>query len=144
MKLNDPLQDQHFAYDSQGRFWWRYLPVIVGVLFVYFILLLYEVQPFSVPAFWLLIALVTLDVGVTGILRGSAPREFRVNEESLTIEWAQGSVTEPLRSVSIRRMLSRLLTSGTIVKAGERSFAVFHDLQGYNELLSVIDQRPAR
>lgn len=135
---------RQFSYRPGGRFWWRYLPVAAGIVFVYWILSWYEIQPFFAPGFWILIALVVLDVGVSATLRRSAPHTFQVNEEALIIGWSDHDVIEPLKSVSIRRALSRLLSSGTFLKAGGITFTVFHDLEGYRDLLAIIEQRGGR
>lgn len=128
---------RQFDYPGGITYWWRYLPVGIGLAFVYAILVLNGLQPFSGFLFPALVAIVLLDMIGTGVMRYRSPHAFRTDGEALLIEWSDATVAVSLDRVSVRRGLTRLLNSGTVLRAANRTFAVFEDLRGYGDLMSL-------
>lgn len=126
-----------FAYRRRWEYWSGYLIVGVGIAFVYAVLSYYDLRPLSALPFQLLIAMIALDILMAAVLRIRSPRAFQIRSGELLIEWRDREVTVPLDRVSVRRSLAWLLNFGTIFQADGRTFAVFKDLDGFQEFVSM-------
>ena len=126
-----------FVYRSRSAYWWRYLPVGAGLIFIYVVVVFSGLQPFSGIAFPFLVALVLFDITVTAFLRIKGPRAFHADTEQLKIQWSIHEDSVPLGNVFVRKGLSKLLTSGTVIRAGGKTIAVFEDLDGYSDFVAM-------
>ena len=143
-RVLEPHPEGTFRYRRGSKFWWRYLLPVSGLGCVYAVLSYYGIRPFSGVAFPLLVGVVLLDAVVAGVLRARSPRVFHFDGEQVRIEWTKDVVSVPVNEMSTRRDLSWLLTSGSVFRAGGRTFPVFDDLEGFDDLVALCSARHTR
>lgn len=141
MDFSERRQSRSFLYRRGFSFWCSYLIVGFGLAFFYSVLSYQGAKPFSDFAFLLVLGLVMLDLAFALLLRLTAPRRFRLDGDILTIEWSKSLLTVPLDTLSYRRELSWLLSSGKFFRAGTKTFTVFKDLDGYEEFAALCKSR---
>jgi hypothetical protein len=128
---------RRFSYGSETGDWWRYLLVFLGLVIAYVILLSTGYQPLHDIWFPIVIGFVLLDIAANVVLRLKAPRRFSIKGQILTIEWVGRSVEVPLAEVAVRKGLTALLNSGTVLNAGKSTFSVFENLNDYRDFLEI-------
>jgi hypothetical protein len=145
-QVNSPEEStdvRSFSYGGSTRYWWRYLPVGLGFVFVYSVLVQYGFQPLANLWFQLIGVIAVADIIGIAVLRAKSPREFQIRGDELLLRWPSKITAVPLRGVSVNRPLSWLFSGATALKAGETIVVVFHDLKGYPDLISLITESKA-
>jgi len=132
-----------FIYAGSKRYWWRYLPVGLGFVFVYSVLVRYDIQPLANLWFRLLGVIAVADIIGIAVLRAKSPREFQIRGDEFLLMWPSKMTAVPLGGVSVNRPLSWLFSGATALKAGKKIVVVFHDLKGYPDLISLITESKA-
>lgn len=137
VSANEAAPSRTYTYRQRWAYWGGYLPVALGLVFVGVVLSNYDLRPLSSTAFQSFLAVFVLDVVVAALLRMRSPRAFKIQGEDLLISWRDRETTVPLDRVSISRGLAWLLNFGTVLRADGKKIAVFKDLTGFDELLSI-------
>ena len=83
--------------------------------------------------------LAVIDVAVASLSRVGAPREFQIEGSMLKVRWRDRTTTFPVETVSTRKGLRWIFNSAIFLRSNSETFLVFDDLDGFKELISIIE-----
>ena len=136
MVLRDSQDVQVFS--QRGVYWPRAVIVLVGVVLLWEIHAENGVSVTRDKIFLVYCSVALMFLAIGWFLWLRAPKKFRIDRGVLVAVWNGGEEEIDPRFLRVRKVPSLLYDGAVLLRAGNRWFVVFRDMDGFDEFMRLI------